>query len=204
MGTPGDSYHHDDLREALLQTATRIIDEKGVNGLTMRELSRQTGVSRTAPYRHFEDKSDLLATVATQGFDQLRKQLRQARLNENERPDPMDRFRQMGLAYVEFARDYPTHYRLMFGRIHWRDGSYPELEAIAEETYGELVNMIETCQAAGKLEASEPEQMAFVAWSLVHGLASLIIDGHAQGISKLDELIRYALEWLTGGMKPSN
>src|SRR5678816_1070243 len=106
---PRRSYHHGNLRRALLDEALATIRADGVDGLTLREIGARLGVSRTALYRHFADKRALLTRVATEGFRTLRQQL-VAAWEEGGRDDAA--FYAMGVAYVRFAVANPSHYRV--------------------------------------------------------------------------------------------
>src|SRR5919106_3067320 len=99
------TYHHGDLRTALLQTAAKILEKQGLVALSLRELARLAGVSHNAPYRHFPDRDSLLAALAAEGFELLGDALQS-------RPR-----REMGEAYVEFALAHPERFRLMFGGL---------------------------------------------------------------------------------------
>ncbi len=169
------SYHHGDLRAALLEVAARMIAERGVEAVTMRGLAEQIGVSRSAPYRHFADKAALLAAVAEDGFMRLAVCLDTAGAQHAE--EPLLSFRSMCLAYVEFAVKNPTHYRLMFGQavFNWRD--YPSLAAAADGVFDEVFVTVRVCQRQGKLKPGEPRQTALAAWALAHGLSLLLVEG---------------------------
>src|SRR5260370_20532158 len=105
-------YHHGNLREALIEAAVRLSDEKGPGGFTVAEAARAAGVSPAAPYRHFRDGRDLLADVATRGFERFAAALRSAW--DEGRPDPSTAFERLGRAYLAFARDEPAHYAATF------------------------------------------------------------------------------------------
>ncbi|HEX2167935.1 MAG TPA: TetR/AcrR family transcriptional regulator, partial [Longimicrobiales bacterium] len=106
------TYHHGDLRRALLDEALVIIGAEGVDALTLRGLGARVGVSRTALYRHFADKPALLTAVATEGFRALREQLVAAWQEGGQTPAA---FEAMGAAYIGFAVTNSSHYRVMFG-----------------------------------------------------------------------------------------
>jgi AcrR family transcriptional regulator len=108
---PRHSYHHGNLREALLQGALRAIAELGPGAFTLREVARRAGVSHNAPYRHFRDKDALLAAVAAQGFRELTRAMRDAGKRQSK---ALDRLKQSGLAYVAFAIRRPEHFTVMF------------------------------------------------------------------------------------------
>src|ERR1700746_1786308 len=97
-------YHHGNLREALLGAAIRLIAEIGPSAFTLREVARRAGVSHNAPYRHFHDKDDLLAAVASQGYGELTEAMLQA---AHRYFNPLDRLKHAGLAYIAFALRRP-------------------------------------------------------------------------------------------------
>ena len=106
------SYHHGNLREALIDAALSLIREKGPAGFTIAEAARAAGVSPAAPYRHFRDRDALMADVATRGFEALAAALIAAR--DRGRPVPLAALHQLGGAYLAFARDHSATYTAMF------------------------------------------------------------------------------------------
>ena len=151
------TYHHGDLPAALLRAAGRTLEKRGIAALSLRETARRAGVSHNAPYRHFPDREALLAALAAEGF---------ATLGERLRGKPG---REMGEAYVRFALEQPQRFRLMFGGV-LPLVKYPELGGAAKAAYGELVDAFK--------DLPRPELAAAAAWSLVHGLSHLLLDGH--------------------------
>lgn len=167
-------YHHGDLRRALLREAVRTIRSDGIDALTLRGVGARLGVSRTALYRHFTDKSALLAAVAAEGF----RALRDALVGAVERAaDPASGLEDQGRAYIRFAVQNPAHYRVMFGRV-WSDRS-EESEVVREGAgaFGALVGLLVTLQAQGIARQGDPVQLARFIWASVHGVAMLAIDG---------------------------
>jgi AcrR family transcriptional regulator len=154
------TYHHGDLRAAVLAAAGKLIEKEGLGGLSVREAARGAGVSHNAPYRHFPDRDALLVALATEGFTELKKSL----VNRSGR--------EVGEAYVRFALAHPQRFRLMFGGLIAQD-RYPELRAQAQVTHEHL-----TTAFAGL--GTEAQFAAAAAWSLIHGLAHLILDGHLE------------------------
>lgn len=165
-----DGYHHGDLRHALLEAARQTLDETGVAGVSLRAVARRAGVSQTAPYRHFKDKAELLAAVAAMGFLQLREAMSSAMTTADDR----DRLNVLGRCYVNFARQNAGMYRLMFGpeiiQID-RDDSYWQA---SQGTFDFLADVI--AADAGR-SGPESRAEALAAWSLVHGLSMLVLDG---------------------------
>ena len=190
-------YHHGDLREALLDMARTMIAEEGVEAVTMRGLSRRVGVSRTAPYRHFEDKATLLAAVAQQGFEQLNEAMRQVR-EDHADLSAIDRFEKMGIAYARFAVANPTAYRLMFGLDAIQGDEYPTLNEVINTTHQELISIIRECKEAGEITNWRTRDVALTVWSACHGLALLMIDGRlpdveASVINQMSAIVRAGL-----------
>lgn len=199
MTTKKSTYHHGSLRMALLDEAARMISENGAESVTLRELGRRLGVSRTAPYRHFANKEAMLVAVAAEGFRRLRE-----RLHALEVPNPDDdlaRFQQMGVVYIQFAIENPAHYRLMYGREALRRAHYPELESAADAAFYELVGIIESYQQAGKIKTADARALAYVTWSAVHGLASLLVDQQIKEYGNLETLARLTTKTLLEGIR---
>jgi AcrR family transcriptional regulator len=173
-----DSYHHGDLKRALTGAALSLVAEKGPKGFTLTEAARRAGVSAAAPYRHFADKAELLASVAEQGFLALHADLTAA---AEAAPEPKDQVTALGRAYVRWAVTHPDHYQVMFGaEINKTD--HPALAVAAEQAFGDLLEAIARCQEAGIIRGNDPREIAGPLWSLVHGVASLAIGGDLRGV----------------------
>lgn len=154
------TYHHGDLRAAVLQAASKILEKHGISGLSLREAARRAGVSHNAPYRHFPDRESLLAAIAAAGFVMLGEALKSSS------------GKAMGEAYVRFALGHPQRFRLMFGASLAVE-KYPELREAADRAYQALVDSFRP-----HADAQQAQIAAAAAWSLVHGLSHLILDGH--------------------------
>jgi AcrR family transcriptional regulator len=170
-------YHHGDLRRALLDAALALFAERGRFDFTMRELARAAGVTHNAPYRHFEDRWALLDTLAAEGFEKLRELcLAAASRPSPDAKDPRTRVIRLGEAYVGFAADHPNHFRLMFLRPIGL--ASPELAKAARASYAVLEEAIAAAAAGGHLRAGlSAQDVTLTAWSLVHGVASLVVGG---------------------------
>ncbi len=170
-------YHHGNLREALLNAALELISKKGPAGVTFAEAARWAGVSPAAPYRHFRDRDELLASVAQRGFEQFEAALAGA-WNDG-RPEPFAAFDRLGKAYLEFARNEPAYYSAMFEAGIPLDTS-PDLVQAGERAFGVLRTATEALVATMPAKGRPPVgMMALHIWSLSHGIASLFARGDA-------------------------
>jgi AcrR family transcriptional regulator len=193
-----DSYHHGDLKRALTSAALSLVAEKGPKGFTLTEAARRAGVSAAAPYRHFADKAELLATVAEQGFRDLHADLEAAAAVVTE---PKARVIELGRVYVRWAVAHPDHYRVMFGAEAIK-ADHPTLAVAGELAFGDLVGAITSCQEAGIVDGQDPRELAAPLWSLAHGVALLAIGGElrALGIQQdPEEIVAGVAAQLLGG-----
>jgi AcrR family transcriptional regulator len=170
-------YHHGNLREALMRAALDLIAEKGPAGFTFAEAARTAGVSPAAPYRHFRDRDELLASVALQGFGQFEAALTKAW--DGGRPDPFAAFERMGKAYLAFARAEPAYYSAMFEAAVPLDTN-PELRQAGDRAFATLRTAAEALIATLPSASRPPALMvALHIWALSHGIASLFGRGDA-------------------------
>lgn len=187
-----NQYHHGDLRQALVQETVRTIQSGGVDEVTLRAIGANLGVSRTALYRHFSDKQALLTAVGREGFRMLRLALTAAW--EQHRGGRAG-FEAMFAAYVGFAVEHPSHYRVMFGRFVESCSSDEEFVREAGAAFQVLVDALVAQQRAGLVRRDDPETQARFVWSLVHGIAMLVIDGQLRNDrGQIDALNRYATD----------
>src|SRR4029450_4054725 len=128
-------YHHGNLKEALMRAALDLIAQKGPAGFTFAEAARSAGVRAAAPYRHFRDRDELLASVALRGFQQFEAAL--TRAWDEGRPNPFAAFDRLGHGYLEFAPSEPAYYSAMFEAGIPLDTS-PELAQAGEDAFGVL------------------------------------------------------------------
>jgi len=190
-------YHHGDLRRALLQEAVRIIHRQGVGGLTLRVVGERVGVSRSALYRHFADKSALLNAVATEGFRMLRVQTAEAWELNGKTPEA---FNEMGRAYVRFAVTNPSHYRVMFGGFV-RDTKDVDLAREGAGAFQVLVDALVALQGTGNIRKDDPLRLAQFIWATVHGIAMLAIDGLLEHQhTDADSVARFAIDRIRDGI----
>jgi AcrR family transcriptional regulator len=193
-GGEGRGYHHGNLKEALIRAALQLIAEKGPAGFTFAEAARWAGVSPAAPYRHFRDRDELLASVALQGFERFAAMLATA-WNDG-RPDPSKAFDNLGKAYLAFARSEPAYYSAMFEAGVPLDTS-PELRAAGDRAFAVLRDATEKLIATMPPKERPPVlMMALHIWALSHGIASLF----GRGDSARRSLPMSAEELLEAGM----
>jgi AcrR family transcriptional regulator len=194
-----DRYHHGDLSRSLLKEALRTIEKDGVAALTMRAVGAKLGVSRTALYRHFADKSALLSAVATEGFRTLRIRTSDAWDRHGGGREGMEA---MGEAYVRFAVEHPSHYRVMFGG-HVRNAS-PDSDLATEGAgaFQVLVDALVAQQRDGLVRNDPPLALAQYIWANVHGIAMLAIDGQLK--QPIADVIRFANERMRTGIESTH
>jgi AcrR family transcriptional regulator len=155
-------YHHGDLPAALLLAAGKILEQEGVEALSLRALTRRTGVSHAAPYRHFSDRESLLAALAAEGFAMLERAQREAEAAAGARG--------LGEAYVRFALTHPQRFRLMFGG-GVSIARHPGLREAAAKTYDGIARAM-----AALVPKDGARDATVAAWALVHGLATLLLN----------------------------
>jgi AcrR family transcriptional regulator len=170
-------YHHGNLKEALMRAALDLIAEKGPAGFTFAEAARSAGVSAAAPYRHFRDRDELLASLAVQGFERFEAALTQAW--DRGGPDPFAAFERLGKAYLAFARAEPAYYSAMFEAGVPPDIS-PELRQAGDRAFAVLRTAADALIANMPIASRPPAlMMALHIWALSHGIASLFGRGDA-------------------------
>jgi AcrR family transcriptional regulator len=155
-----DTYHHGDLKAVILAKAAGLVADRGADGISLRELAREAGVSHAAPAHHFTDRRGLFTALAAQGWRMLADALAGAR------PD----FIEAALAYVRFALDHPGHYAVMFDHS-LVDPDDPDLKTAQNAAGAELAQGVGTLK--DPRATGDPQSAALAAWSLVHGFAML-------------------------------
>ncbi len=172
---PRATYHHGQLRHALIREALTLLRTKGVHGLTLREAARRAGVSQAAPYRHFADKEALLAAVAEEGFYRLGQTIG-ATMSARQRSSA-ERLRAGCLAYVRFACENPGYYEMMFGPDRPSIERHPALHEAAHAAAGHMLATLVDCQRTGTVREGDLFQMTLFIWAGLHGLADLMVSG---------------------------
>jgi AcrR family transcriptional regulator len=159
-----------------------LVAQRGVEGFSLREAARAVGVSPAAAYRHFEDKDALLAALAADGFVRLAAVMEKAIKRIEAAPGTpahaVQAFGAVGLSYVEFAVQRPSQFRVMFGPWCAHSEELSSLETPGgRDPYDILVAALDALVASGAVRPEARAGTEIVAWSGVHGLASLIVEG---------------------------
>lgn len=167
------SYHHGELRQALISAARVLMNERQGNDFSLSDACRRAGVSTAAPYRHFADKSEIINEVVAQGFVDMKDRFRAA--TEPHAPGARERIIAVGQVYLSFAIAEPALFRMMFSQTP----SLSEDDLVI--THGKacfayvLQEVVDYCAFHGVI--GNAQMIAVQLWTLVHGAASLTIDG---------------------------
>ncbi len=208
---PGDrrSYHHGNLKEALIEAARRFIAERGVGGFTLVDAARLVGVTPAALYRHFRGREALLEEVAGRGFTDLAERLARSLTS---RGTPLERFTRMGEAYLAFAEEEPGYYAAIFDTRSASieaNGLAADEMAVRPSPFDLLLEALKATFPEG-FGGVEPRFIALEVWALSHGLATLSASGHlpkGPGLPDKYELLRagvLALVHGAGGARTRN
>lgn len=194
-------YHHGNLKEALLKTALEMIDREGLDAITLRDLTQRLGTSRTAVYRHFASKEVLILGVIEKGYEQL--DLLFTPIFQNRTRSVAERFETMGRAYLDFAVEHPNLYRLLFGEKFRRERE--EICDYKNETQANglyaLIGLLLEAQEEGIVARENPMVQAATVWASIHGLASLLIDGHLLMSDNIEAIYEYSQGMLLKGLR---
>lgn len=175
MTTHHPPYHHGDLRNALLEAALEHIRQHREVRFTLRELAKTLGVSAAAPFRHFTNKRALLAALATTGYHLLNG--RYVELEQQFGSDPVISLQRKGVAYVEFAIANQPYFLAMNHPELADRSDFPELDIARSEVFSSMQKSVAACAAQELLAPYGTTAATLSAWSAVHGLAMLLLDG---------------------------
>lgn len=190
---PG-SYHHGDLRLAILKAACDHLRRENAESLSLRALARGIGVSQTAPYRHFDSKNALFAGIATWGFQILGGQMQASLADQT---SPMESFLTLGRCYLDFSREHAEKYQLFFDSSLVEFGEYPRLQEASGVCFDHLLDVIRLGQQDRLFIEREEEEIAAIVWAGLHGMASLLQLKHGrQGLADrpVGKAIRFLAE----------
>jgi AcrR family transcriptional regulator len=190
-------YHHGHLRQALLRAAEVALEARGVQELSLRELSRELGVSHASPQRHFATRQDLIDALAIMGFERLSSVMAKAAEARNQ--DFNARLTKAAHAYVGFALKHPALFALMF-EAKRRPGMRPELKTALVAAFSHVPKILKEGQEAGKIVAGDPARLALTLGAALHGLVAFSIEGKVMGApikAVVPETVQHVLNGLS-------
>lgn len=189
------TYHHGDLKNALIKAGVEILAKDGVSGLSLRKVASKAGVSHAAPYSHFTDKQALIAAISTEGFRQLYE--RMSAVAEEYKTKPSRQLVEAAWTYVQFALDDRDRFKVMFSGVLEKEKEYPEFVAEAQRNFQLVKMIVEANQAAGVLRSGPSDLIALSAWGIIHGFIMLLLEGQIShtvlGQMSLRELVEFQL-----------
>lgn len=168
-----EPYHHGNLRQVLLSSAMEIVEQAGIDALSLREVARRANVSPAAPYHHFKDKASLLNTLAEIGLAQLAENSQRSIVNIK---NPYQKLNQIGVDYVVYAFEHPNQFKLMFST----DATGQTDQSTVDPAQTVLLEVLRECSKLGQIKIQDEPSLRIAAtrsWALVHGLATLIVSG---------------------------
>lgn len=194
-----NSYHHGDLKNALISAGVEILAREGVGALSLRKVAKKAGVSHSAPYAHFKDKQALIAAISIEGFKKLHVELQSTVKKYKTNPDQL--LLETAWVYFEFALQESDTFKVMFSGILEKERDYPDLVDVVQQTFQMVVNVVSICQAEGVLRAGDADLTSVVVWSQIHGLISLYLEGQISHTIldhyELRKILLYALNQFT-------
>ena len=178
--TSKPSYHHGNLKHALIEAAIDCIRKDGADNLSLRALARKVGVSQAAPYRHFTDKQALLEEIVEDGFRILSSDMQQAMAQHADAPQQALLIG--GQTYIQFAQAHPERYRLMYLLKQHDSNNEPEIapeqmSGCRYDAYALLESTLDKGIEHGHFKVQDRDATLLSIWSMVHGFANLVIDG---------------------------
>jgi AcrR family transcriptional regulator len=193
--TKKKTYHHGNLKNALIKAGVEILAKDGVSGLSLRKVALKAGVSHSAPYAHFVDKQALIAAISTEGFRQLYERV--STVTEKYNNQPGKQLVEVAWAYVQFAMDDPDRFKVMFSAVLEKEKQYPEFVTESQRNFQLVKVIVEANQASGQLRSGPSELVALSAWGIVHGFVMLLLEGQIPHTvleqMKLRELLEFQL-----------
>jgi AcrR family transcriptional regulator len=170
-------YHHGDLRRVLVDAAFELVGEGGAEAVSVREAARRAGVSPGAPFRHFESREALLAAVAEEAQRRFRAEIDKA-LAKAPADDPLQQFRCLGRAYLQWAMHNPTHFEVISSRRLFDHDRSAAVSPDNAEVMDLAARLLKEAHARGQLGTSDLKQVLIAGRALVYGFARMAIDGH--------------------------
>jgi AcrR family transcriptional regulator len=190
------TYHHGDLKNALIKAGVEILAKEGIGKLSLRKVALKAGVSHTAPYSHFSDKQSLIAAISTEGFQRLSKALDSA--TKSHADNPKRQLLEGAQAYAKFALTNKDIFKIMFSSALEKEKEYPAFVEVSQKTFHQVVEIVEACQEAGIIKSGEADVLAVIIWGQVHGIIALAIEGQISHTvlekKSLQEIVKQAVE----------
>lgn len=186
------TYHHGNLRQAIIDAAVELVGEQGVEAMTLREAARRAGVSSGAPFRHFANKRELVLALAEQGMARLRQAIETALAASATRP-AATQLALLGSAYVGWAADNPTHYRVLGDRL--LIDFYQSQALLVDNRWirEAMERLLAEGQADGSIRPIDGRQINLQLRALAYGLARMMVDGHFAEFAVAPEQVRTAM-----------
>jgi len=192
-----EKYHASDLKTSITDVASKLLISDGIEAITMRTIASELGVSRGAPYRHFEDKHDLLCSVAQHSFELLNTLM----LNLSPKGTvPKDEFYQFAKKYIDFCLSYPAFYHLMFSNAELLKNQTTELSISAYRSFHQLETLLKKFQQEGMIKKEDVNLQANYVWSSLHGYCCLLLAQEAKKAEKLAVNQEFFLEKIWGSL----
>jgi AcrR family transcriptional regulator len=190
MTTEKHSYHHGDLRAALLAAGESVLAETGIEAFSLRRVAREVGVSHSAPAHHFGDTQGLLAALATEGFTRFLAAM-QARQKTAATQEARALLTASGLGYMDFALGSPALFQLMFGSERV-DFCNPALDSAATAAFDHLAQDIARLRGVSPYQDEGAMADVMAAWSMVHGFSALLMAGRLKPVQAMEQPAREA------------
>jgi len=196
------TYHHGDLKNALIKAGVEILAKDGVSGLSLRKVASRAGVSHTAPYAHFTDKQSLIAAISTEGFRQLYERVNV--VVEEYKTKPSIQLVETAWAYVQFALDDRDRFKVMFSGVLEKEKEYPEFVEESHRNFQLVKTVVEANQAAGVLQSGPSDLVALSAWCMIHGFIMLLLEGQISHTALEQRDLRGLVEFQLGQIMVKN
>ncbi|MBI5352539.1 MAG: TetR/AcrR family transcriptional regulator [Chloroflexi bacterium] len=196
------TYHHGDLKNALIKAGVEILAKDGMGGLSLRKVASRAGVSHAAPYAHFADKQALIAAISTEGFRQLYTRI--SSVAEEYKNKPSMQLIEVAWAYVQFALDDRDRFKVMFSGVLEKEKEYPEFVEESQRNFQLVKMIVEANQASGMLRSGPSDLVALSAWGIIHGFIMLLLEGQISHTvlerASLRELVEFQLKQIMIGL----
>jgi AcrR family transcriptional regulator len=174
-----ERYHHGNLQPTLVKAALALVEKRGAEGWTLREVARRAGVSHAAPYRHFRNKEALLAAVAEEGWKALGEKIAAAQAKAGK--DEIEQLEVYAGVLLAFAMEKPARYRVMLGPSSPPRDAYPSLANVSVGLYQQLLAGVERAQRAGRIRTELSAGLATITlWTALHGFVDLFLNHQLQ------------------------